>query len=709
MHAPAGTGLNEPHAEYLSHPWLADPSRFFLYADTLPAQPSPPGHPLPPQSIPTPMESNAHHDDFSRNDKVMNRPSTSSVQSSYHEFRTIPPPPLTPPPPPLPTLVPPNYEGYSPLADRTSIQRQTNWAERIQQRQEDIRDLRDELVGSRFRLAQKRRELRTLREKAGVQAGSAFSSIQKFLHERGFNLPDEIASAFSIATSLRDELGLIEADYDEAEDEYDTSEWEYTKKETDFVDTLADMEQTILPAPAGLRVQSEATQGLTHRSQGPSEDWDFSMSEHMPRSSPTCANVDAPDTAVKSPDVLPACGRDFTFKDRTATSLSDLGFSSSGVQKARPIYRSFSETDLEHARLDWPSHRGRLDIWLLDALWCSPLEKVRLRALLSERGLDDDSWWNLVNQHWNAESPPASYVHESDNTPPYAVASHSFPDATVNLPPRTSEYSELGPSIQMTGALVAHDFIIDALEETDIPHMIQPDDFMQSAYGQDPPRIRVRGPSNASSRSAVSALHTSFDAPTSESSLSTGTTEKICTWNNNHNPNEAREDVRLDLIYKDETIRDGSSFERRTAHVGPFERNVEITSTQGPAQPRTYPDNLNVVPFSTFSQHSHNHEPIPSRPYSPISNPDLAPMELDPSRHLLPDQGPLSPPESRSPSPETQRQHPPPSPISATNTSFFLRLTPSPTNSYNCGHSPFMSPAVVEDGLPGPVSDDLFG
>jgi hypothetical protein len=55
--------------------------------------------------------------------------------------------------------------------------------DRIEDRQENLRDARETLLGSRFRLQAQRRELLETRETAASQAGAVFNRLRQYLRE----------------------------------------------------------------------------------------------------------------------------------------------------------------------------------------------------------------------------------------------------------------------------------------------------------------------------------------------------------------------------------------------------------------------------------------------------------------------------------------------------------------------------------------------
>ncbi|KAI4674395.1 uncharacterized protein J4E88_008129 [Alternaria novae-zelandiae] len=127
-------------------------------------------------------------------------------------------------------------------------------SDKLDDEQQSLRDLRDTLVGVRFTIAAKRQELRDLQIETSAKDGFVFNLLRQYLNTIGAEVPRNIEEAFVDASSLRDRLGLLEAEYDEAEAGYNTLEWKYSRRETRFVEEVLD--NKLVPSEALDRSQS---------------------------------------------------------------------------------------------------------------------------------------------------------------------------------------------------------------------------------------------------------------------------------------------------------------------------------------------------------------------------------------------------------------------------------------------------------------------
>jgi hypothetical protein len=132
-----------------------------------------------------------------------------------------------------PTFVPPSDFVEPSIDDRW-----TYVLESVEDKKEELRDAREALLGSRFRLQVQRRDLTATRAIAASKAGAAFNYLRQYLAKLGADMPAEIESALSEAETLRNTLGVQEVEYDEAEKVYNLAEWRYTVEETQFMDQL---------------------------------------------------------------------------------------------------------------------------------------------------------------------------------------------------------------------------------------------------------------------------------------------------------------------------------------------------------------------------------------------------------------------------------------------------------------------------------------
>lgn len=110
--------------------------------------------------------------------------------------------------------------------------------EATEKRYDAVRDEREDLMGSRFRLQSIRGGLRSLREQTGAQEGLAINRLKQFLLVQGVALPEDIRENFDRIDTLRDKLGLREAEYEDAERAYDMQELAYNSRESELFDSM---------------------------------------------------------------------------------------------------------------------------------------------------------------------------------------------------------------------------------------------------------------------------------------------------------------------------------------------------------------------------------------------------------------------------------------------------------------------------------------
>ncbi|KAJ4992586.1 hypothetical protein SVAN01_01969 [Stagonosporopsis vannaccii] len=258
--------------------------------------------------------------------------------------------------------------------------------------QENLRDARETLMGFRFRLRSKRRELQLAREEAGSKAGAAMSLVKRFLQDQGIGLPDDINSTLSEVDALRDELGAHEVDYEETEERYNREEWRYTQKEEELIEHL----ETYQP------------------------------SEITPSNQVAPENHDAA-PLLSGVDTVPAVGSQLSqlakMKDepnhQTTNIDNDVAQEVVFETEARGPIR-FAGVSYDHlARLgggptfedpstQWRNTRKRVNEWLLETVSLSSYQRQRLK--------DEQNWAQVVAHHWWSGSPHTSAFRTGDST-----------------------------------------------------------------------------------------------------------------------------------------------------------------------------------------------------------------------------------------------------------------------------------------------------
>ncbi|CAN9452743.1 unnamed protein product [Alternaria alternata] len=143
----------------------------------------------------------------------------------------------------------------------------------METRFEELQDEKEDLTGTRFRLQRDRRKASHLiREKTDERMGSALSQLQRFLEEEGITLPRAIQKEFEQINRLRDQLGLREAEYDDAEQQYNDQEVKFVQRLSIFVDDLLDDLPRPLPTTSPEILESHAS-GAAELTSENLDDW----------------------------------------------------------------------------------------------------------------------------------------------------------------------------------------------------------------------------------------------------------------------------------------------------------------------------------------------------------------------------------------------------------------------------------------------------
>lgn len=326
------------------------------------------------------------------------------------------------PPPPPPPPPPPTSPGYH--------------SQDLHLLQEQVRDSRDALVGARFRLHTKRREIRIVRQEAGAESGAAYNLFKNYLLSQTTSLPHDILEAIQKADELQDKLGNVETDYDDAEEKYNQQEWSYTRLEECFVDSLPD-DVTVIQASPRDNLQATETDLLTRFADASADVLNYSSLDELMEMSPDerQASLEQEERGT----VAPTKPEKSTFLDGVRIARSHRVEPSKEVQT--PLPRSFSEADLEERRPMWSSIRYRIDEWLLDSLKNSSLQQQRLRAALSQHNLGDRPWLQIVSQYWYLDSPHGTVHHTGDTTASESSGEQQLAGVTS---PRVTDVSLLG-------------------------------------------------------------------------------------------------------------------------------------------------------------------------------------------------------------------------------------------------------------------------
>jgi len=323
-------------------------------------------------------------------------------QNSKYEPRRVqpifvPPPPPPPPPPPQPPAssislhVPPphpavagNVLDLAPNAARDAD------AQKLDRDQEELRDCREELLGSRFKLAALRKQLRDLHIETSAKEGSALNLLRQYLNDSPTSRLPEIEKAFEEASAMRDQVGLLESTYDTAEANYNTLEWNYTSKEARFVEGA--LSNKLVPIGTVSRSRSaddlnitQLTYGISDRTEKSREAWNHTMYCEM--SNPG-GNALAQTKTAQQAEAMGKEEQTFsgnTPNDSDHASVSPIGC---GIQT--------SQKKQEHKR--WLRKMKRIDAWLLETVADSRLHQLYLKAIFDVDCTDEDAWWIRTSQ-----------------------------------------------------------------------------------------------------------------------------------------------------------------------------------------------------------------------------------------------------------------------------------------------------------------------
>lgn len=362
----------------------------------------------------------------------------------------------------------------------------TDFVHRIEKEQEDIRDAREDLLGSRFRLQVQRRELLKTREKAATQAGATFDRVRRYLIAIDVAMPDDIEISISATEQLRNDLGDQEVEYDEAEKAYNMEEWEYTQKESRFIDDMCGT----TPAPNDIvkntqpmEYPDEATRFSLGR-----QDIENIVAEAEGDVSHELLDIEGPlrdeDELSEAPSTVAGeIHKTITGSDgKHSTSTPDLTVDSSGSLL-------LAEIDPTRTQLKYAGTRRSVDEWLLHALEQSRFEKAQFQIWFSEH-TDIEEWWSFVEHNWYPESPDGSQQDKADSTiseeglsdPVSSNAMRNLFDVSDTHDSAAQDLSDL--------PLIAEDRVMDAFDEVNFPMDIEPRDLEDWPLSPMKPRSR---------------------------------------------------------------------------------------------------------------------------------------------------------------------------------------------------------------------------
>ncbi len=167
-----------------------------------------------------------------------------------------------PPPPPPPQYALPPVISYSPEAFSHQYRDPVD----IVEHHEELQDSRENLMGTRFRMQAKRREIRTFREQIGKKEGILIDQLRMFFLDQEINLPRNVLEAWDQVDGSRNTLNTMESEYDVVEEKYHSQEIKYTADEGRFIENLLQRSSMAnLPVDHDQNASSLTTQVIDER------------------------------------------------------------------------------------------------------------------------------------------------------------------------------------------------------------------------------------------------------------------------------------------------------------------------------------------------------------------------------------------------------------------------------------------------------------
>ncbi|KAF2114164.1 hypothetical protein BDV96DRAFT_647642 [Lophiotrema nucula] len=394
----------------------------------------------------------------------------------------------------------------------------------IEQRHEDIRDARDELLGLRFSLRSQRERVRKVRHKAGEEEGVLVDKLRHLLTGAGSKFPEEIEETLGHLVALRDELGNVEDDYDKSEEKYDLLEWEHTQKEVDFLNDLAGNQSSTSARPPTGEKTTE-TRDLTRHTLGPelplgvaydtsatfpaSPIHDFleeSLSDDILSDPPPDVSElmtpifeeervefmirQTPSTQryPLEPIAGPSQAKDtlFTISPDPTTSNVSLqpelrpNGSSSELHTSNRELRALSQfsqlLSMKEVTSEVSATRRRVDSWVMETLLDSTQQRVMLKEAIPQDGLDNEAWRRWVmdkseletvgSEHLTVAAAGSDKSYDTETAPTSGLSRPTYREGGDRLHTDLSGSikTELPskPEVTITTSLDLHPAIIEA-------------------------------------------------------------------------------------------------------------------------------------------------------------------------------------------------------------------------------------------------------
>jgi hypothetical protein len=243
--------------------------------------------------------------------------------------------------------------------------------------------------------------------------------------------------------NLRDRLGSLEADYDEAEEKYNLQEMHYTQKESLFVDTLLSQQ----PSPSTLPglVAADLTRyayGSSNGSNGPA-----SISQTSPFNEPN-----------KPAKFL---------RDRREGSRSFQAAPHAPAHSHRSFARStrgYNDKAPTCDRLAWSEIEARIKEWLDEMIELSPFQKVQLQMMDCKDCTDEFLWWDKpANTQFPIEGSTCSSGHISQR-----LSAPDLFDVNTEVIPLDAP---------TTNSFFPAERVVDEQEDLELPRSLHSDDL----------------------------------------------------------------------------------------------------------------------------------------------------------------------------------------------------------------------------------------
>jgi hypothetical protein len=358
-------------------------------------------------------------------------------------------------------------------------------AERIEALQEGLRDARDDLLGSRFRLRTKRQELQVVREKTVTTVGAAFDSMRRYFLTQGYDVPQDLESGWVEVDAMRDILGAKEVVYEQTEKDYDLEEWHYTQLENQFVESLSrgpDLPvRDISPA--------DVIEDLTRYSFGFPEILATPTSLGESRLLPHFRK-DAMSGYYSHPGLDTAGQREHGTLPGSALGSEELPSDSAGVfavlqapialsaQQLAQYNHLCDNTGKNDIRNKWLQSLQYLDEWMLEVLKASTLQKKWLEYWVPRRSDNETEWIYLVTKHWASDKEEDLMFHSGDTVVSDIAGSQAVSSkAWINLS-GVSSLSDSGTEISSDDLILPDGRVGDIMASAKNPAEIKPDDLL---------------------------------------------------------------------------------------------------------------------------------------------------------------------------------------------------------------------------------------